>query len=383
MRPILRLAVNDLRLTLKDRAAAFWMLLFPVIMMWIFGNLGGGSSTAGRISLTVDDRDGEWLARAIVSELEDEQIRLTDLSSGPVDEEASKIRTLVIPEGFTRNVLAGEQQQLRLEKEHGSNEQYGFAAQVHILRAIGRSLIRLVEMREGGLESSGPGDLETFQTLGARPPLVKLEVSSAGQGRPVPSGRAQSVPGILTMTVLMMTVIYGAVFLTVEKREGMLRRQISLPVSRAQIYLGKLAGRFAVASVQILVLLVIGRTLFGVSWGSSPVGLALVVISFAISVTGLSTLLGAVVSTPEQASAIGWLLSMLLAGLGGCWWPSEVMPPWLWSVAHALPTAWAMDAFHALISFGQGVGAVLVPSLVMLGFGVAFSLLGARFLRFE
>ena len=74
---------------------------------------------------------------------------------------------------------------------------------------------------------------------------------------------------------------------------------------------------------------------------------------------------------------------MVLAGLGGCWWPSEVMPPWLWNVAHALPTAWAMDAFHALISFGSGLDAVVLPSTVLVGFGLLFSVLGGRFLRFE
>jgi ABC-type multidrug transport system permease subunit len=57
------------------------------------------------------------------------------------------------------------------------------------------------------------------------------------------------------------------------------------------------------------------------------------------------------------------------------------MPRWLWSAAHVFPTAWAMDAFHALISFGRGLEAVLLPAAVLLAFGALFSLLGARFLK--
>ena len=72
---------------------------------------------------------------------------------------------------------------------------------------------------------------------------------------------------------------------------------------------------------------------------------------------------------------------MVLAGLGGCWWPGEVMPQWLLTAAHVFPTAWAMDGFHALISFGRGVEGVVVPSLALLGFGALFGVLGARFLR--
>ena len=103
----------------------------------------------------------------------------------------------------------------------------------------------------------------------------------------------------------------------------------------------------------------------------------------ALAVAGLAVLLGALLRTPEQASGIGWMLSMILAAMGGCWWPSEVVPDWLWKAAHVLPTAWAMDAFHALISFGSGVEAIAGPSAALVAFGLLFAGLGARFLRVD
>jgi ABC-type multidrug transport system permease subunit len=120
-----------------------------------------------------------------------------------------------------------------------------------------------------------------------------------------------------------------------------------------------------------------------VSWGSSWGGLILVLACYAAAVSGLAVLLGAVLRTPEQAGSIGWILSMALAALGGCWWPAEVMPDWMRTLSLALPTGWAMDAFHTLISFGRGIEAVWLPSLVLLGFAAVFFLVGARFLRFE
>jgi ABC-2 type transport system permease protein len=297
---------------------------------------------------------------------------------GAIAEKDKPARTLVIPEGFTANVLAGRQQKLHLEKTSGANEDFSLAAEVDIVRAIVRIVGRLAE-----IGSSGSDPQRTFAALAARPPLVTVAVSTAGSGHPVPRGFAQSVPGTLTMTVLMMTLIYGAVFLTLEKRQGMIRRQAALPLPRSAIFLGKLAGRLLIAAVQAALLLLAGRYLFGVSLGSSPSGLAVLVVSYLLAVAALSTLLGAVLSTPEQASAVGWVGSMLLAGLGGCWWPSEVMPRWLWRAAHVLPTPWAMDGFHALLSFGHGLDAVLVPAAALLGFAAVFAILGARFLRLE
>lgn len=379
MRPlkkVWRLAVNDLRLTVKDRTSLLWMVILPVAFMWFFGQMGSGAATEPRIALTWENRDGGWLSEALLAELDGPPLVLRPAA----EEGAEEVRTLVIPEGFTAGVLAGEQQTLRLVSEADADVQYGVAAQMHVVRVLTRLLARMVELELAGTAAAGAQQLAA---LAERPPLVTLAVATAGRGRQVPRGYAQSAPGTLTMIVLMMTVIYGGVFLAEEKQSGMLRRQATLPVTRRQIFLGKLLGRALVAAAQILLLLAVGRFLFGLSWGESPVGLALVLGSYTLAVAGLATLLGAIVSTPEQASGIGWIASMVLAGLGGCWWPAEIMPAWLRHAAHAFPTAWAMDGFHALISFGKGASAVLLPSAVLLLMGLFFAGLGARYLRLD
>lgn len=371
LRQVGLLALNDLRLTWRNKAAFIWMLALPVAFMWLFGQMGGGSQGPPKVTLGVDDRDGGWLARALVEELKDEQI---DLRPEVKPGQKPPSRALIIPAGFTAGVLAAKPQELRLESQPGSDQEFSLAAQVTTVRAIVRVLGRLTELPEAPRP-------EAYEALARRPPLVRVKVSMAGKGRAVPTGFAQSVPGTLTFFVLMMTTIYGAVFLTLEKRQGMIRRQAMLPLGRGRIFAGKLAGRMLMAGAQIAIYLLAGRLLFGISFGDSPGGLLLVLFAYAAASSGLSLLLGAVLSTPEQASTVGWIVGMVLGALGGCWWPSEVMPRWLWSAAHVLPTAWAMDAFHSLISFGRGIEAVVLPAAALLGFAVLFSVLGARFLR--
>ncbi len=383
MKRVLLLAVNDLRLTVRDKPSFFWLLILPVALMAFFAQIPGGSDAPPRISLTVVDQDGGWLARSFVEQLKDETVVLEEVAPEEPDT-TEKIRTLVIPEGFTDGVLAGEQQTLRIETEPDASESFGIAAQAHVMRAIVRTLATLTEIDLAGNNGDGADDrMQRFVELAERPPLVELAVSTAGTGQQVPGGRAQSVPGTMTFTVLMMTLIYGAVFLTVEKKSGMLRRQASLPVTRRQIFLGKLLGRLFLAAIQLAILVPVGRFVFGIHFGSSPTGLVLLVGAYALAVGGLATLMGAVLQTVEQAGMIGWIVGLVMAGLGGCWWPAEVMPRWMWNVAHVFPTAWAMDGFHALISFGHGIEAVIVPSAVLAGFGVLFSLVGARFLDYS
>ncbi|MCP3977840.1 MAG: ABC transporter permease [bacterium] len=382
MKQVFRLAWNDIRLTTRDAPAFFWLLVLPLIMMWLFSG-GGGGGGKPKATLSVVDHDSSWLSRALISELEHETVNLKPLQPDEADDAENKVRTLIIPVGFAEGVIHGKQQTLRFEREPNSNQDYGFAAQVHIMRAIARSLGRLIEIdRVEPLPAGDPAELEAqFLRLAAEPPRVTLDVTTAGVGRPVPTGLAQSVPGMLTFTVMMMTLIYGAVFLAQERSTGMLRRQATLPVSNVEIVAAKVLGRLLIAGLQVVALTLGGRFLFGLSFGDSPAGLALVLFSYAAAVAGLATLLGAVVKDAKQASAIGWIGSMVLAALGGCWWPAEMMPQWMRTAAHAFPTAWAMDAFHALISFGRGIEAVLLPCAVLLAFAGASTLLGARLLR--
>lgn len=378
MRRLLRLAANDVRLTVRDRAAAIWLLVLPIFLIWLFGTVMGGGGTS-KVALTVIDRDGGWLAQSFATELGGPNVKLAILRGADVDGEAAKSATrwIELPAGFTANALAGKQQRLKIETAEDAAADYSRAAEIVVLRAIARTLARVVEMKA----ATGPMSAEAYEALRARPPIVALATSNAGRGTAVPTGFAQSVPGIMTFTVLMMTLIYGAVFLTIEKREGMLKRQMTLPITRTTLLAGKVLGRVFVAMLQIVTLVIAGRFLFKLDFGHSVAALFALLGVYAFAVAGIATFLGAILANPEQASIVGWLVSMVMAAMGGCWWPSEVMPEWLRTAAHVFPTAWAIDAFHALISFGRGFEAVLVPCAVLLGFGAGFSLLAARQLR--
>ena len=379
MRPLLLIAANDVRLTLRDRAAAFWMLLLPIFLIWLFGSIGSGSSST-RVALTVIDRDGGWLAKAFAKELEGPNVELVVLSGADAAGEKAKSATrwIELPAGFTDNVLVGKQQRLKIEAAENANADYSRAGEVVAIRAIVRTLARVAEMKQQpGMTPSA----SMYEGLRARSPIVALEIANAGHGTAVPRGVAQSVPGIMTFTVLMMTLIYGAVFLTIEKREGVLKRQMSLPISRTTILVGKMLGRVWIAVLQIVILVTAGRFLFRLDFGHAPAALLGLLLAYAIAVAGIATFLGAILANPEQASIVGWLSSMVMAALGGCWWPSEVMPVWLRTLSHAFPTAWAMDGLHALISFGRGLEAVVIPSAVLVAIGAAFAWMGARKLK--
>ena len=422
MRRIFAIAFTDLLQTVKDKPVIFWMVIMPVIFIYAFGAMSGGGDTRGvTISLLVVDEDQSYLSQAFTRSLGEEGFAVRVSESVHPDTVAAFPRALLIPAGFQDSVATGAGVTLRLHRRSGSNEEASVTAEMHLQRAVIGTIAHLAEAQQATAPEAEP-DADPFEAFdwralfetpssaasnaGGQPEseavlvideafMAAFEAASAdsgrvlvasetaGRGRPVPSGTGQSFPATLTLFMLVNTSIYGAVFLTQEKQDGILPRIATHAISRTGILTGKLLGRTLLALMQAVILLLAGKFLLGVYLGNSLVGLALVILCLALTVGAIALFWGAVLRKVEQATVIALVVSLFMGAIGGCWWPLEVVPAWMRTAGHISPAAWAMDGFHALISYGAGLGAVVVPCLALLGFAAAFTLLGARFLRYE
>jgi ABC-type multidrug transport system permease subunit len=129
--------------------------------------------------------------------------------------------------------------------------------------------------------------------------------------------------------------------------------------------------------------MIAGSVLFGMKWGANLPMILLVLLAWGGFCASLALLLGNLVDTEAQAIGVGVLASNLLAALGGCWWPIEVTPMWMQRLSHFLPTGWAMDAMHRLISFQAGSAAAIPHVLALLATSLIVGYVAARCFRFH
>ncbi len=365
------LAVHDLRLVLVDRGAVAWMTILPVVFATFFGMVvgagGGDRPVEGRAHLTVVDEDSSGLSRTFLGHLQSERLLLVQPG-----EEGSDIRTLRIPEGFERSVLAGERIAVRLEKSPGSSMEAGLLAEARVTAAVARLLAGLVRERVGAAAGIDPPD------------LIRVDSRYAGRARRPPSGFEQSIPGMAVMFVMLVALTYGSASVSAERESGLLRRLLTTPVGRTELVAAKIAGRFVVAVVQITVLVAVGlaaHVALGVPIGDRPLLLYAVLLVFAATVAPIGVALGALIRDPDRAAFAGVLATMVMAALGGCWWPIEVVSRPLQLLSFAFPTGWAMSALHDVVAFGHGAAAVVPEVAVLLAVGVAATVAGIRWLR--
>lgn len=384
MRRVILLALNDLRQVAKDRPALFWMVAMPIGFIFLFGQMDRGEQRTV-IGLTVLDRDDTVVSRAFGDALTREGFRIQRIASQGSDSLGSARRTLTLPSGFQDSLAAGQAVTAPYYVDPEADAEASLLAEMHMQRASLSTLLALSLLARD--HDSLPLAFDAVRSaeldaLLARPRGVSVSAETAGRGRAVPSGMRHSLPATLALFMLINTTIYGAVFLAIEKQERILARLASQPLSRVQILGGKLLGAVLIGLVQAFILLLAGRFLFGAFLGHSLAGLALVVLCLALVAGALALFWGAVLRTPEQVTATTIVTALFLGAIGGCWWPLEVVPGWMQIVGHVSPAAWAMDGFHALISFGGGVGAVALPCLVLLGYALVFLLISSRLLRF-
>jgi ABC-2 type transport system permease protein len=147
--------------------------------------------------------------------------------------------------------------------------------------------------------------------------------------------------------------------------------------------LGKWGGRLGLGLVQIAFAMAAGTILFRMNWGPDLPMILLVLLGWGGLCASLALLLGSFVTSEGQAVAIGVLAANTLAALGGCWWPIEITPAWMQSLAKFLPTGWAMDAMHKLISFRAGAASVLPHVLALFAATLVLGWLAARRFRFQ
>jgi ABC-2 type transport system permease protein len=144
---------------------------------------------------------------------------------------------------------------------------------------------------------------------------------------------------------------------------------------------GKLYGLLLLGGVQTTVYLLAGRFLFGVNLGPHLGAVLLTMLVYTWVASSLGVFLGSLVRGEDKVVGLAILLSLTMGALGGCWWPLEIVSPGLKTVAYCLPTGWALEALHQLISFGGGLADAGRPLGVLAAFGVAANILAAWFFR--
>ncbi len=181
-------------------------------------------------------------------------------------------------------------------------------------------------------------------------PLENIDIAPPDRAQQVTYQQAQSVAGMTVMMLLFALTSCGSVLLT-EREEGTLQRLFAQRIPRSAVLVGKFLFVFIVGIAQMTVLFAYGEWMFRVGLFRDPLTLLVLSISWIVAGGAFGMFLASVSRSTKQAESLASLLILVMAALGGCWFPLQMMnlPPLLEAVCKSTPTYWAMSGFQGML----------------------------------
>ncbi|MFZ7089908.1 ABC transporter permease [Primorskyibacter sp. 2E233] len=189
------------------------------------------------------------------------------------------------------------------------------------------------------------------------------------------------VPGLLGVILQLTMVMMTAMALTREIERGTMENLLSMPATPLEIMLGKIVPYLAVGGVQVAVVLVAAKMVFGIPFvGSLPLLLGGVFI-FVLALIILGYLISTVARTQMQAMQLTFFFFLPSLLLSGFMFPYRGMPQWAQYLGEILPLTHFLRLIRSVMLKGAELQTVSGSFMALAGFVLALA--GLSLLRFR
>lgn len=370
LRRIAHIAFIDLKLMVTDKMFLFWTLVFPIIIIMTFGHIYKQDNQNVKANLMVLNQDeGPW-GDYFIQKLQSPGIDLNPIDKVP----ENYIRYLHIPKDFSANITNKKAQEILLKLNENSNIEASTQVEIKIVQGLVKLITEIILHPDTTTFFDKKPEFKNILSINSRFPENTI--------LKIPAGFDHVIPGTIVMFIMMMVLVYGGVFVMMDRQRGIIKRIMFSSTSIPQLWTGKFLGRLFIGLVQAFILVVIGKLFFNLNLGNAVLS-TLVIITFSITIAALSILYGSVFRKEQVIIGLSILTSNIFAALGGCWWPIEVVPDTVRAIGKITPAYWAMDAFHQIIFFNRGLSQITPNLLILLSTTLLISLLSFKFFKIE
>ncbi len=406
---------------LRSRSGLFFSILFPILLLVvfgaIFGGFEGGSST--KFGLFIQNLDVDANGQPTeVSQAFIDAINGTDtFSITPIPSDANAteyarqtfgplggtLRILVISQGFQNDLINGTLK-VRLgicydtlnisysyftqyiDSNQGATINQGISQLEEynsLLPEVNATITVLLDPSDqsGATVKSiitSIADSFNCQMIGAKNVIVfKHETVVSKQFRQVDF----YIPGI-TAAFIMTNGIIGLTSTNTEfKRRGVIKRLSITPLTKIDWVVGCILSQTLLNMILSFVMIGVGWAVFGVNVIPDAPTILLIFLG-SLMFSGIGMIFAGVIKDIEAANAVGNAIAFPMMFISGTFFPIEMMPSYLQTVANALP----------LTYFSQGLKATMITHIpdamwfntaIVLVLAVVFILVGAWVTRWK
>ncbi len=354
--------VTDVKASLKQwgrsKGTVFWTLLFPVLLILIFGAIFSGTSDSS-YDLVVQDHDDSLYSQIFLEQLENtsmitikkiglsENISLYmqehDISSG-----------LLIPSNFGAMIEQATGNDSRM-----STLTFYYNPSQQTTTSIVRTIVSST-LQEYNLVISGGRhvlDLEQKATIGEDFDFIDF-----------------FIPGMIGFTI-MTSCIYGSIERNTKyRKDGILRKMQTMPITQMDWIIAKMTFMLFLSFLSTSVILIFGFFVWNVSVNITIFSVILV-IATSLLFSGIGMIISRFVKEEETADMAGGAITFPMMFLAGTFFPLEQMPAYLQLIAQALPLYYVNEGLRNTMIYSDVDKTLYFTAFVVL-FAAIFFIIG-------
>ena len=366
MRGLVSLSRANLKSFVRDRAALFWTLAFPVLFVVLFGTIFSGG---GNLHYDVGwvDQDGTPAVSQLRAAFE--RTGLLTLHDGSLETERAAMErgdvdgVIVVPAGTGLAIGAA------------SGGRGGAPATLVVYTDPTRT-----NASQGLVQIANAVTMGTNLALSGRPAALAVQEQTLQTQRL--SNVSYFVPSILAMA-LMQLGVFAAIPLVQQREKLILKRLNATPLPRWTLVGSNIAVRLVIAAAQTALIVGIGVRFLGVQISGGWLAIAGLVAVGALTFVSIGYVIASFARTEEAANGMTSIVQFPLMFLSGIFFPLEIMPDWLRSIATFMPLTYLGDALRQVMVGGAPFVPLGVDMLVLGGWLAACLVISGRFFRWQ
>lgn len=348
--PITTFARIDIKRLFRDKVAIFFVFIFPLILLFIFGSIfNGDNNVSFRVALIVQSDTQAATSFA-------EQLKKSDILK--IDENVTNLDAA--KERMSRSSLDAA---IVLPSDFGTTKDGATpGGQVQIIydqnsEQAGRTLASVMEAFLKDVNST---------LVATDMPFTVVATSTASKGL---TQFDYTFSGILGFTLLSLGIFGPTSVFPRLKQRGVLRRYHTTTLKVWQYFTANVISNGFTGVLAIALMFAVGLLVFDLNMRGSYLSFLAMVILGASLMFGIGLAIGGWARNENQAAPMAQLVALPMMFLSGVFFPTFLMPEALQNITRFIPLTPVIDSFRMIITEGRSVlelGSQLVIILVWL-----------------
>lgn len=354
----------DIKRTFRDKVALFFVFLFPLIFLFVFGGIFGGDNDVSFKVALLNNSQTEFAQGFVEQANKDNILEINqDVTTREQAEERLKRSeidaAIILPETFGEvkghKYPTGE----AIVLYSPNNEQAG-----QTLSSILGEIFRGIN-----------GKLVPTET----PFTVRTESTASDSQRRFD----YTFAGLLGFSILSLGIFGPTNVFPQLKKQGVLRRYHTTTLKVWQLFVANVLSTAFTGILSVALLFVTALSVFHLHMNGDYISLVLMVVLGVAVLFGIGLAVGGWAKNENQAAPLANLITFPMMFLSGTFFPRFLMPEWLQQASGFLPLTPVIDGLRLIVTEGKTILELGPQVALLFGWGIIVYAIAFRVFRWE